>query len=152
MSGTNVTSLIKNGANVNIKGKKGFTPLHFAARSSQFWLAKENTLTLIKNGADVNAQSDEDGTPLHQAVSKKNNEIVKILIANGADVDAKDKLNQTPFHLALFNYSNKEGRIITEILTNSQANVNVLANEGGYSPLHGAITMGNEYCSMGIHG
>ena len=70
---------------------------------------------------------------------------MKILIENGADVDAKDKLNETPLLLAMSNCSNKEGRIIIEILINSKANVNVLANEEGYSPLHGAITMGNEY-------
>ena len=147
---------LQHDANVNVKGNKGFTPLHFAAKSNQIWLAKQNTLTLIKHGANVNAQSDEDGTPLHLAVEKKNAEIVKILVENGADVGARDNLDQTPLHLALSSLSsndqnvppslvsNVESRNIIQILINNNANVNDLAKEEGYSPLHEAIIIGDE--------
>ena len=68
--------LIKNGANVNAKGKYGDTPLF---KAPNLEIAK----LLIKHGADVNAQNSYSETPLFKA---PNFEIVKLLIENGADV------------------------------------------------------------------
>ena len=55
--------LLKNGADVNAKNKDGDTPLHHAARNSNY-----NTVeVLLKNGADVNAKNKNGDTPLHWA-------------------------------------------------------------------------------------
>ena len=92
-----VKSLLKFGANVNVKGgEKFWTPLHYASN------IQGNTKIvkiLIENGANVNAQDKLFLTPLFTAVLTENNtEVVKILLQNGADVNVKDTKNSPILH------------------------------------------------------
>jgi cytohesin len=84
------------GADVNVKDKRGFTPLHWASISGH----KEAVELLIDNGADVNAMRGGGGTPLSYAASWGHEEIVELLIANGADVNVKDAFSETPLDVA----------------------------------------------------
>jgi len=56
------------GTDVNVKGYKEQTPLHFSA----FWGLKEIAELLIAAGADVNAKNDEGKTPLDNATLPNN--------------------------------------------------------------------------------
>ncbi len=52
--------LIKNGADVNIKNKEGYTPLHYASENKK----SNEAIILIENGADVNAKTSKGKSPL----------------------------------------------------------------------------------------
>jgi len=56
------------GTDVNVKGYKEQTPLHFSA----FWGRKEIAELLIAAGADVNAKRDDGKTPLDWATLPNN--------------------------------------------------------------------------------
>ena len=91
-----VKEFLAAGADVNVKDKRGFTPLHWASISGH----KEAVELLIDNGADVNAMRGGGGTPLSYAASWGHEEIVELLIANGADVNVKDAFSETPLDVA----------------------------------------------------
>ena len=91
-----VKEFLVDGADVNVKDKRGFTPLHWASISGR----KEAVELLIDNGADVNAMRGGGGPPLSYAASWGHEEIVELLIANGADVNVKDAFSETPLDVA----------------------------------------------------
>ena len=107
----NAKRLIANGADVNAKGDKGFTALHFAASHNAAEVAK----LLIDNGAAVNAK---DGvlhsTPLHFAALYNTAEVAKLLLENGAAVNAKNEGNDTPLHWAADSGSGKTAKLLIE--------------------------------------
>jgi len=75
------------GADVNVKGIGGMTPLHRAAREGH----KEVSELLIANSADVNAKDKRGRTPLHRVGREGRKEVAELLIAKGADVNAKSE-------------------------------------------------------------
>ena len=91
-----VKEFLAAGADVNVKDKRRFTPLHWASISGH----KEAVELLINNGADVNAIKGGGGTPLSYAASWGHEEIVELLIDNGADVNVKDAFSETPLDVA----------------------------------------------------
>ena len=119
--------LIKKGADVNIKNKKGQTPLHsfihtliykkrkiFTLPKSTFHRRKSfdkkkylNYLKtikfLIKKGADINITNKEGQTPLHYILQKGNSTLIQEIgpfIIKKTDVNIKNKKGETPLHLA----------------------------------------------------
>lgn len=70
-----ITTLIKNGANVNLFDNHQKTSLHWAALVSNF-VALE---TLNNYGANIKAKDENKQTPLFLAVKESNLECVKIL-------------------------------------------------------------------------
>ena len=94
-----VLELINKGADINLKGDAGWTPL---IRAITNW---RNDLVdiFIKNGANVNL-SDEDGfSPLIWASLAGNTKIVKLLIENGANINQQSNNGDTALSLAQIN-------------------------------------------------
>ena len=161
-----VSSLIKNGADVNSRDKEKNTPLHWASSRRHI----KTVLTLIENGADVNSLNKYNYSPLMHAdnpeialtfienganvnnesnYAKKNTPLsiaswygrtktVLVLIENGALVNWRDRQQNTPLHLASWN-----GHIKTALaLIENGANVNS-QNYYGNTPLFDASWNGH---------
>jgi len=76
-----VRVLLKNGAKVNALEKRGWTPLHFAARSAPLEVIE----MLLTAGADPNLPRQDGVTPLHESILRKrvDFDIVKIMLRAG---------------------------------------------------------------------
>ncbi len=86
--------IINKGASVNVKNKRGETPLHRAIFHKAFDVAG----LLIENEANVNARNEQGITPLMLlSFSGIVKETANLLIKNNADLEAKDNFGKTPF-------------------------------------------------------
>jgi hypothetical protein len=116
----NAEGLIREGANVNIRGRWGMTALMHVGRPGV-------TELLIKAGANVNAADNEGKTVLMHAVGKGSYDVnlVELLIKAGANVNAAN-YGETVLMQAL--RDNKFD--MAELLIKARANVNATDNEG----------------------
>lgn len=104
--------LMRKGHDVNQKDSSGYTPLHYAVRSSSVQLVR----LLIDAGANVNAQTSAGkATPLHRAVTRGRPETVKLLLEKGADPKKRDVDGKTPLHICC-KESSKETLICAQML------------------------------------
>lgn len=93
-----VDQLVKAGANVRSRNRRGGEPLHaaaFGSPGSERWdpAAQAATIvSLIKAGADPNAANMDGATPLHRAV--------RTLLENGADRNRRNKSGSRAVDLA----------------------------------------------------
>jgi ankyrin repeat protein len=156
-----VRLLISAGADVNIKGDYGDTPLHSAVEGGP----TKTVELLIANGADVNAIDDDGNTPLdatadwnylhaellrkhggntgfwfkasesiHTAAKAGHIEAVKQHLLAGTNVNAKDNRGNTPLH----NASNLGHNAVIRLLIAKGADVNAMYKDGE-TPLDWAI-------------
>jgi hypothetical protein len=101
-----VDKLIKAGANLRAKNRRGAEPLHAAAfglPGSPRWDPAAQAATiigLIAAGADPNAQNMDGATPLHRAVRTRCAGAVRTLLDHGADPAIRNKNGSTPLQLA----------------------------------------------------
>jgi uncharacterized protein len=105
-----VTMMISRGANVNLPGDEGVTPLMTSVRIT-YRGTIEITELLIKKGANVNARASKGSTALMYASSgvaahyeDDYVRVVRLLIKNGAKVNVKNQMGATPLSIA------KEGK------------------------------------------
>ncbi len=83
---------------VNVSNRRGWTPLHSAAR---FNTNPGVLAALLAAGATVNAKDRAGDTALHWAAAENSNvKIVAALLDAGADVNARDKFGWLPIHTA----------------------------------------------------
>ena len=68
--------LIRSGANVNVRAKYGYTPLHIASRAGY----RECLMVLLENSADITLQDNYGKTP-RQSTSKS--DIIRLLRSKG---------------------------------------------------------------------
>ena len=95
-----VKVLIEFNANIELKRKKGNTPLHLAIDHNNLSVAK----LLIENNANINAQNYDLQTPLHlSAKFQNNNETIEYLLEKGADPHIIDKNEDPPLYVAIAN-------------------------------------------------
>jgi len=94
--------LIEAGANLEIKGQKGWTALHNAASGGDKGY-KEVAEALLKAHASVDALSETMLTPLHEAAGKSWVDLVRLLVDAGANVNARDKFSNTPLRMCASN-------------------------------------------------
>jgi hypothetical protein len=89
--------MIKQGADLKLRGWCENTPLHWIARCTEY----NQTLNLLKNGCDVNAKDFARGyTPLHFAICNENFTLVCWLIKNGANVNLRSGNGVSPLQIA----------------------------------------------------
>lgn len=88
--------LLKKGADINKRNRKGQTVLHIAAR----WKDGDLVRYLIERGADVNVRDYLSWSPLMWASLRGNDSAVDVLIKSGADVNFRDIDKNTPLILA----------------------------------------------------
>ena len=74
-----VQALLEGGANPNLKDRKGYTPLHYAANSC----ALESIHLLLAAGADINAISKRGETPL--AIAETRTPLAKFTVPPSAE-------------------------------------------------------------------
>jgi len=129
-----IIELIREGFDINLQNRGGYTPLHIAIIYGQLGIVN----TLIYAGADVNLPNYFENTPLHFAAGARgatNNhlDIVNVLITLGADVNLPNNNNNTPLHIAATN--NHLDIVIA--LIDGGANLNI-RNNRGETPLEAA--------------
>ncbi len=159
--------ILANHADVNAKENNGWTPLHYAASTSN-QLAAELLLAhhadmeargnlgetplvvatalgtpkmaefLLVNRADVNTKDQDGRTPLHTATGQGRLEVLQVLIAHNADVNARDKNGWTPLHFA----AEMGLKAVAEYLLTHNADVNAKLDDGG-TPLSMAWLSGH---------
>jgi ankyrin repeat protein len=90
--------LVEKGADVNLRNKGGYCPLHVVAIRGE----RELVDLIISKGAEINSNKNVGGTtPLDFAVSRGHKDIVALLIAKGAQLNLKDKRGNTPLLRAM---------------------------------------------------
>ena len=95
-----VDALLQGGADPSIKGKKGSTPLHFAARRGNEEIVK---VLLEHPKVKVDAKDSCGKTALHLACTEGHCRVCKLLLSKGADIKAVTADNTTPLHNAILN-------------------------------------------------
>lgn len=119
-----ITLIIRCGADVNGRVKKGLRPLHYAA----FVNYVECVKLLVDNGADVNLTDDIGYTPMHICARKGYHNVLSILITNGANLNfcklgviEEDNLNKkdsfmtmAPLNMAIENNHIECARLLLE--------------------------------------
>lgn len=130
-----VKSLIAGGAEVNRKGKRGFTALHWAVKANR----KDAAKLLISAGVNVNARTGSQGwTPLHIAVMNGNKEMTKWLLNKEADINAQNKNNALTALLIAITTNKPD---IAETLLENGADI-ATSDGDGKTPLHKAAGQG----------
>ena len=113
---------------LNIQGKTGYTPIHWAVHLDNFELLK----LLISLGADVDVVDGAGQTPLHLAAAKGDSvEVVKVLVEAGAELDIKSgryAYRRTPLYHAAEGFNrippyDKPHREIAKLLIDAGATV-----------------------------
>lgn len=121
-----VVSLIKSGADINMRGNLMYPPLHLALDKDCHSVA----VALIQAGADVNLPDAVGKTPLHRAVMQAQETFVRTLLKLGADPNIGDEQGRTCLHVV----STAQPDII-DLLVQNKADPNK-RDINGNTPLH----------------
>ena len=122
-----LSSLVKNGANLNTRRKYDkCTPLMSVTQSCGIY--EEQLVTwLVENGADVDLQDKDGLTALHYACKTDNScEVVSCLIKNGANINACTGNKVTP----LMRAAKKGNSDVVSLLIAHGANVDLQDKDG----------------------
>ena len=94
-----VREAVEHGADVNFRGRGGFTALLAAARNGHLDVVKY----LVEHGANINQRdNNRDKTPLLAASFKGHYDVVRYLVEHGADLNLQGVNGWTPLHDAAY--------------------------------------------------
>jgi len=130
--------LLEHGADVDVRGRWGFTLLHFASRRDEDWPDEgfvDLVQWLLNHGADVNAQDIDNWTPLVPAVQNGLLKICQLLQMHNADLGVRNIDGATLVHLAASPIGRRDQLKIMQLLLNQGADVNA-RDSNGRTPLH----------------
>lgn len=159
--------LLENGADVNIRGREGKTPLWWAARERRneivilllnrganidipdwnrctpLWIAamledSDMTKLLITMGADINAVGGTGYTALLEAVLSQRVSMVKLLIELGADIEIKEKRSGAS---VLWLAAERGWVAMMKLLIQLGADINAKDSKWGLTPLSRAVQL-----------
>ena len=132
-----LASLLKHGAQVNVRGAKGMTPLMHAAMQDRAMPVVE---TLLNASADIHCQDDNGWTALMHCTRNRGDrvKVAQALIAAGADVNVRHRHGGT----ALLNAAYHGRARVVDALLAAGANANI-ADEAGWTPLISAAMNGH---------
>ena len=125
--------LLNAGADPNVVGRNGVTPLQMAA----LWGHKGITKLLLERGALPNLASIYEETPLLMASTKGYDKVCKLLLDGGADPNINNIMGNTPLIEAVL--CGKEN--LVKLLMERGADQN-MADEDGYTALSLACVRG----------
>ncbi|MGA2879318.1 MAG: ankyrin repeat domain-containing protein [Bryobacteraceae bacterium] len=124
---TAVSSMIKQGVDVNAPEANGTTPLHWAVYQRDAALVKR----LIAAGAKVSVVNQFGSTPMQEAAVTGDAEIIKMLLAAGADVESANAQGQTALMVVA-----RTGKVdAAKALLIAGAKVNATESFGGQTAL-----------------
>jgi len=110
-----VNHLIKNGADIRSRDKKGISILTHAARTGNLNVVKN----LVGHGAELHERSPRGITALYAAAINGHADIAEFLLSEGADIDVRLNDGETPLMAAVWN-----GQVeMVELLLKKGANV-----------------------------
>ena len=122
--------LIENGANLNARERRGFTPLMLAIAHRQTAPVR----LLLEAGADPNIADNNGATPLYRAMEGGMDEAVRLLAEKGANSGARNANGLTPLMRAVLN-----GQIaLIQALLDGGVNPNI-SDKDGITPLYRAV-------------
>lgn len=104
-----VNTLLERGADPSGKGKKGSTPLHFAASRGNEEIVK---ILLQHSKVNVNVKDVSGKTALHMACCEGHSKVCQLLLNYGADIKAVSADKTTPLHSAILNGHSEVARMI----------------------------------------
>jgi len=125
-SSDDVARCLSEGADLSVRDKDGWVPLHRAAEYSQIPAVVQ---ALLDAGADPNARNEGGWTPLHAAETPA---AVQALLDAGADPNARSGGGWTPLHRAAVG---SETPAVVQALLDAGADLNMRAGLGS-TPLH----------------
>lgn len=122
--------LLRPNINVNIQGKREFTPLIWASRKGHLEVVK---LLLATHKVDIDGLMGAWGeTPLNMAAYSSSPDIVKLLLDHGAQINLANCFNKTALHYAIRAYieSEKKELATVKILLENGASSEIKNKEG----------------------
>ncbi|CAB0041031.1 unnamed protein product [Trichogramma brassicae] len=139
----NVIDEVHQTIDIHVLNKLGQTPLHLALDHENMKVAE----MLLQRGVNPNSADNNGMTPLHYICTrgKSSNIFYLFFEINDANnrtvnIDARNKWGYTPLHLAL-----THGReMMAAFLLNRGANLSLVANKDGLTPLHVICRGGND--------
>lgn len=130
-----VIKLINDGANINVTGEQGETPVMVATYRNHVEVVE----ALIAAGADIELQDQNNNNPFLYASAEGYIDIVKLTIDAGTNPGKTNRYGETALILAV-----KGGHVevVRELLNRTDIDVNAV-NDLGWTALLEAIVLGN---------
>jgi ankyrin repeat protein len=129
-----VDLLVEAGADVNAQDRKGFAPIHVAARRANLPFLRH----LIARGARLDTRTHDGAAPLDYAVYRRKWDSARVLVSGGADVNARDGEGQSLLGWAI---SKADVDLVRGVL---DLGARMDLDDDGWTPLQHAAWNGQE--------